>query len=207
MGYPHNYILPNKTHVDSIKKRSLFETHQYMILFGKTTPIHAVFYRSSDMIKDFLPGLMALIGSLLGVYLTQRGNRKNNLMIKQFDIAKELEKKYMIEPAISFIDKDLKLMQKIYEQIFKSENLNHDLSSSLYDHISDLPSLEARIKVIDNSSLSMKFREFSSIRINIKASVDEDEGKQAFNDLQTAIELAKDIFILLLRDLKKPEVS
>ena len=64
-----------------------------------------------DLIKNNQPAVLMLIGTVSGVVIAQAGHlisklvdHRNNLKIKRLGIAVELEKKYLIEPVVSFID-------------------------------------------------------------------------------------------------------
>lgn len=164
-----------------------------------------------DLINNNQTAFLTLIGAISGVVITQAANlisrwidHRNNLKIKSLDLAIEIEKKYLIEPVVSFIDKDLKSMQKTYALVFKSkeDRPNFNLDN---EHVFELSSIQARIKGLGDNHLSEKFEEFSIARFGIGTAVSNAEVNVAYKKLDVAIKLAGEILELLLKKLRKIE--
>ncbi|MCF6156445.1 MAG: hypothetical protein E3K36_14665 [Candidatus Brocadia sp.] len=164
-----------------------------------------------DLINNNQTAFLTFIGTISGVGITQAANlffrwidHRNNLKIKRLDLAIELEKKYLIDPVVSFIDKDLKSMQKTYALVFNSKEgrPNFDLDK---EHVFVLSSIQARIKGLGDSHLSEKFEEFSRARVGIGTAVSDAEVNAAYKKLDGAIKLAGEILELLFKKLRKIE--
>jgi hypothetical protein len=164
-----------------------------------------------DLVKNNPVAILTLLGTVCGVVITQAANLiakgldyRNNLKTRRLDLAIELEKKYLIEPVVLFIDKDLKAMQKTYAQALESEDdkVNFILDN---EHVFELSSLQARVKGLCDSSLNEKFEEFSGAKIRIGTSVSNGEVNNAYKQLDEAIKLAGEILELLFKRLRKIE--
>ena len=164
-----------------------------------------------DFIKNNQPAVLMLIGTVSGVVIAQAGHliskwvdHRNNLKIKRLDIAVELEKKYLIEPVVSFIDRDLGLMQKTYAKMFESEEGNASFSFD-NTNVFELSSVQARVKGLGDRRLNEKFEEFSRARIGIGTAVADAKTQNAYKQLDEAIKLAGEILELLFKKLRKIE--
>lgn len=162
-----------------------------------------------DLIKNNQPAFLILIGTVFGVVVSQAGHlfskwvdHRNNLKLKRLDMAVELEKRYLIEPVVSFIDQDLALMQKIYSRMFESEEEKASFSIDNV-HVFELSALQARIKSIGDTHLNDKFEEFSRARIGIGTAVSDAKTEEAYTKLNKAISLAGEILELLFKKLRK----
>ena len=164
-----------------------------------------------ELINNNQTAFFTLVGTIFGVVVTQVANlvskcidHRNNLKIKSLDLAIELEKKYLIEPVVSFIDKDLKLMQKTYALVLQPKEdrprFNFD-----NEHVFELSSIQARIDGLGDSSLSEKFKKFSRARVGIGTAVSDAEVEEAYKKLDGAIKLAGELLELLFKKLKKIE--
>ena len=163
------------------------------------------------LINENQPALFALIGAILGFFVNQLTtwiskaiDHRYNVKIKRLDIGIELEKKYLIEPVVSFIDKDLKSMQKLYAQLFKSKEEKACLSLD-NEYVFELSSVQARVRGLGDESLNAKFEEFSRARISIGTEVSDADSKAAYTKLDEAIKLAGAILELLFKKLRKIE--
>jgi len=164
-----------------------------------------------DLIKNNQSAFLMLIGTVSGVVIAQAGHliskwidHRNNLKIRRLDIAVELEKKHLIEPVVSFIDKDLESMQKTYAKVFKSREDKANLSLDK-EHVFELSYIQARVKGLGDSRLNEKFEEFSRARIGIGTAVADAEINIAYKQLDEAIKLAGAILELLFKKLRKIE--
>jgi len=162
-----------------------------------------------DLVNNNQPAFLMLIGTVFGVVIAQVGHliskwidHRNNLKIKRLDMAVQLEKKYLIEPVVSFIDRDLGLMQKTYARIFKSKETNTSFSID-NTHVSELSAVEARVKGIGDRHLKEKFQEFSRARIRIGTAAADGKTNNAYTRLEEAISLAGEILELLFKKLKE----
>jgi hypothetical protein len=160
-----------------------------------------------DLINNNQTAFLTLIGAIMGMVITQVANlvskyidHKNNLRIKRLDLSIELEKKYIIEPVVSFIDNELKLMQKTYAVVFKSRG---DVGNFDKEHIFWLSSIQARLNGLGDSGLIEKFEEFSRARLSIGNAVSDANVNDAYKRLDEAIKLAGEILELLFKKLKK----
>jgi hypothetical protein len=146
--------------------------------------------------------IISIFGTLLGATLTQAFNliskridHKNSLEIKRLGVAVEVEMKHIIDPIISFLDKDIKLIQKGCAQLLSPE----EVLTLEREHIFELSSIEARIETLGNEDLSQKFKKFSTIRLISPNESPEDR----FEKLEQAKELEKEILSLLFERLRK----
>ncbi len=160
-----------------------------------------------DLVKNNQPAFLMLLGTLAGVVITQAGHLfakfldyRSRLKIKRLDMVVEVEKTYLIEPVVSFIDRDLALMQRLYARIFESEK---DKTSLHLDstYVFELSAVQARVKGLGDKHLNEKFKEFSQARIGIATDI---EGK-AHTQLKQAISLAGELLVILFNTLKKKE--
>jgi len=164
-----------------------------------------------DLIINNQPALLMLIGTVSGVIIAETGHllskwvdHRNKLKLRRLDMAVELEKKYLIEPVVSFIDRDLALMQTTYAKIFelKEEKERFSIDST---HVFELSAVQARVKSIGDPHLNDKFEEFSRIRICIGTAVSDAKTEEAYKELNKAIISAGEILELLFKRLKKIE--
>ncbi len=167
--------------------------------------------RLTDLIINNQAAFLMLIGTLCGVIITQLGyllsksiDHRNNLKLKRIDMALELERKYLIEPIVSFIDRDLELMQRTYAKVFESkeEKAGFDIDGS---YVFELSAIQARVKSIGDPHIDDKFEEFSRTRIKIRAAVSHAKTEEAYKELNKGITAAGEILELLFKRLKEME--
>lgn len=157
------------------------------------------------------PAFLMLIGTVFGFVITQAGHliskwvdQRNKMKIKRLDMAVELEKKYLIEPVVSFMDRDLVLMQKTYSRMFELEKDNTSFSIDTA-HVFELSAVQARVKGIGDRHLNEKFEEFSRARSGIGTAAADHKTNEAYTKLVETISLSGEILELLFKKLKKIE--
>ncbi|WP_041430787.1 hypothetical protein [Synechococcus sp. PCC 6312] len=143
--------------------------------------------------------LLGAGGTLFGVFVTQL----TNIFVKRFEInaqvrhrkldwSWEFEKKNIIEPILTFLDSELKLMTFVYIQGFEGKKEDSEIKK----HILDMSTVSARIKALDDQELNEKFSEFTRKRIGVGNNVFDEYRKDmssAFSELQEAEKLAGEI--------------
>ncbi|MBM2835637.1 MAG: hypothetical protein HW406_2798 [Candidatus Brocadiaceae bacterium] len=161
----------------------------------------------AEIIKGHETAVISGSFVLLGVFLTLVVNsiqkfidNRHTLRIKRLDLSINIEKTHLLEPVIEFIDRDLGAMQAVYALIFvdKKERSEVKIDNT---HLSNLTAIEARIKGMGDKKLNDKFRDFTHKRIKIGNAI-EHPGKDPYDELKQAIELAGDIMNSLFVRLK-----
>ncbi len=149
--------------------------------------------------------------ALLGVIVTQISNfflKKIDidaqLLRQKIDWSWEFEKKSVIEPILTFLDSELKLMTFVYTQGFESKEADQEIKR----HILDLSTTFARIKALDDYELNEKFNEFSRKRLGIGNRVfnqGEKDMEGAYQELQEAEKLAGEIIWLIKMRIRQQD--
>lgn len=159
-----------------------------------------------DLIQNNQSAVLTLIGTISGAIIVLVGNlayrwleHKNMIKLKRLDLVIDIEKKYLIEPVVSFIDDDLKLMQEIYDTLVT----NKPIPSLNNKHIFKLSSIQARIQGLGDGVLCEKFEEFSRVRLSVGNAVSNGNWDGAQNNLNKAITLAGKILELLFKKLNE----
>ena len=146
----------------------------------------------------YATSIIAVLGTLAGVWVMKRKEFKNQVKLKSIDLGIEFEKKNLIEPVLLFLESDLKLITAMYQKGLEAERTK--IHEKLGEHILDMSMASARINVYGNEALSKKFDEFTRIRIQIGFDVFYDINKNmlsAHNKIKEAESLSSEIIILL----------
>lgn len=161
-----------------------------------------------ELIANNQGAFLMLIGTVSGVIIAQIGylfskwvDHKNDLAARRMEAVTDLKKEHLVKPVISFIDRDLKLMQGAYAKIFES-----DESGPRFEidgaYIFELSSAQARVQTIGDKRLKEKFSEFSRVRIKVGMIAAEKKVTEAHEELERAICLAGEVLGLLFKGLE-----
>lgn len=158
-----------------------------------------------ELIQNNQTAFLTLLGTLSGAFIAQLFDliskyidQRNVLKNKKFDLGVELEKKYLIEPLINFIDNDLRSIQKTFATVFSNEDIEIDNK-----YVFELTLIKARVDGLGDKILSDKFREFSNCRVAVNTKVYNRQGAiEPFEELNKSISLAADILKILFNKLK-----
>ena len=150
--------------------------------------------------------MIAVFGTLAGVLISQvfnwlmkRREFSNQLKLKKLDYGFEFEKQKLIEPVLSFLESELKLITAIYQKGIDSENSNIK-RENLGDHILESSMASARLGVYGNKTLIEKFDEFTRKRIQVGFDIFDENGKNitsAYERIKEAESLASEIILIL----------
>jgi hypothetical protein len=154
-----------------------------------------------------MSGLFTLLGVVIAVVANiamKRIDHRNAIALKRIEIGTELEKKYLLEPLVSFMDKELQLMQKLYAHKLQPEGQT-DCPGPVSEHYLELSVTEARVRALGDNILVEKFEAFSRTRIGVGTYADEGKSEEALRELKAAIKLAGEMLGLLFRKLRKIE--
>ena len=155
----------------------------------------------SDLIKNNFPAIIALAGALLGVIITQLFNWLNKRSefhhqhnLKKTDQQIAFENNEVIKPVLDFLEKELRLITKIYQ---KGLNKEVSIEDDQSEHILEMSMVGARIRILGNSILNKKYEEFTRLRIPISFDSLNEEGNRdinnAFKNMKKAEMLASEI--------------
>ncbi|MFP4194287.1 MAG: hypothetical protein ACLFRO_05030 [Desulfobacterales bacterium] len=161
-----------------------------------------------ELIANNQGAFLMLIGTISGVIIAQAGylfskwvDHRNDLAARRMEAVIDLKKEHLVKPVISFIDRDLKLMQGAYAKIFES-----DESGPRFEidgaHIFELSSAQARVNSIGDRRLKEKFSDFSRVRITVGTIAAEKKTDEAHRELEKAIYLASEVLGLLFKNLE-----
>lgn len=142
--------------------------------------------------------LSGVLISLIFSWLINRCEFRNQVKLKKIDLGIDFQKDKLIEPVLSFLESDLKLMTRIYQIGLNAEA--SQLKDQLDRHILDMSMVSARLGAYGNTTLSDKFDEFSRKRIEVGFLALEEHLKdipQAHSKLKEAESLAADIIRML----------
>jgi hypothetical protein len=166
-----------------------------------------------DKNPALIGALLAAIGALIGVVVTQSSSivvKKSEIdaqvRYRKLDWSWEFEKKNIIEPILTFLDSELKLITFVYTQGFEDKKVDSEMKK----HILDMSTVSARIKALDDQALSKKFSEFTRKRIGVGNSVFDEYRKDmssAFTEFQEAEKLAGEIIWLIKMRIRQQDES
>jgi hypothetical protein len=155
--------------------------------------------------------LLGSVSTLIGVVVTQiSGILAKKIEIdaqiryRKFDWSWEFEKRCIIDPALTFLDSELRLMTFVYTQGFEDKEADEEIKK----HILDMPTISARIKALDDHELSGKFNEFTRKRLAVGNNVLDEYKKDmnaAFTELQEAEKLAGEIILSIKMRIREQD--
>lgn len=154
-----------------------------------------------------MSAVIAIAGTIFGVVITEFFNWLNKKSefsyqssLKKTDRQIEFENDEIIRPALDFLEKELRLITRIYQK-----GLNKELSigDEISEHILGMSMVGARIRVFSNDALNKKFEEFTRLRISISFDVLNEDGHKdinaAFENMKKAELLASEIIAEMKR--------
>lgn len=155
--------------------------------------------------------LLGSLGTLIGVVVTQisgifvkKIEIDAQVRYRKFDWSWEFERKNIIEPVLTFLDSELKLIAFVYTQGFEDKKANEEIKK----HILDISTISARIKALNDHELSEKFDEFTRKRIGVGNKVFDEYRKDmngAFTELKEAEKLAGEIIWLIKMRIREQD--
>jgi hypothetical protein len=155
----------------------------------------------NEILKNNFPAIITLIGALLAVIITQFFNWLNKKSefyyqhnLKKTDQQIAFENNEVIKPVLGFLEKELRLITKIYQ---KGLNREVSIEDELSEHILEMSMVGARVRILGNNTLNETYEEFTRLRIPISCDALNEEGNKdintAFNNMKKAELLASKI--------------
>ncbi len=159
-----------------------------------------------ELIEVNASAIIGVTGTVLGVIISQifnllsrNSDYSNQNKLKKLDQKIEFENNELVKPVVKFLDKELRLITKVYQKGLNKEVLIND---ELSDHILGMSMVGARIKSLGNDTLDKKFEDFTWLRISISFDALNEEGEKNINAAYENMKQAEAIASEIIREIK-----